>query len=106
MDKKGEDEFMGVIMNTWGKTWHTWPDPKSEMPIGPPLLMWSLGADSQVDPKIIAERDRIYGSDTAKIREERAKTFGFEMPNVPFPKMDEPGRRWTASGPDEPTKRK
>jgi hypothetical protein len=105
MDKKGEDDFMGVIMNTWGKTWHTWPDPKTEMPIGPPLLMWSLGADAQVDAKVVAERDKVYGVDTAKIKAERAKTFGFEVPNIPFPKMDEPGRRWTTSGPDEPKKK-
>lgn len=107
MEKKDEDTFMGVIMNTWGKTWHTWPDPKSEMPIGPPLLMWSLGGDDQVDAKVVADRDKTYGVSTAKIREERAKTFGFEVPNIPFPKsMDEAGRRWTTSGPDEPVKKK
>jgi hypothetical protein len=107
MDKKGEDEFMGVIMNTWGRSVHTWPDPKTELPIGPPLLMWSLGADNQVDQKVVAERDKTYGVDTAKIKAERAKTFGFEVPQIPFPqKMDDAGRRWTTDGPDEPVKKK
>jgi hypothetical protein len=107
LEKKDEDAFMGVIMNTWGKTWHTWPDPKTKMPVGPPLLMWSFNADDQVDPKVLAARDQTFGCNTAKIREERGKTFGFEVPQIPFPKsMDEAGRRWTTSGPDEPVKKK
>jgi len=106
LEKKDEDTFMGVIMNTWGKTWHLWPDPKTELPIGPPLLMWSLNADDQVDPAVVAARDRTYGVDTAKIRAERGKTFGFEVPRIPFPGMAGAGRRWTTSGPDEPVKKK
>src|SRR5205823_4074793 len=41
---KPEDEmaFLKMVMTTWGKAWHTWPDPKSPVPMGEPLLIWSL----------------------------------------------------------------
>ena len=28
-----EEKFMRTLMTTWGKTWHTWPDPKTEVPM-------------------------------------------------------------------------
>ena len=32
---EGEEEmrFMKFILNTWGKTWHTWPDPTTDVPL-------------------------------------------------------------------------
>ena len=107
MSAADEQKFMTYIMPTWGKTWHTWPDPKTPVPMGEPLLIWSLTADDQVDPQVVAERDRIHGSDTAKVRKARIDTFGLEVPNVGFPKsMDFIGRQWTNSGEDKPTKKK
>lgn len=106
MTKADETKFMRAILPTWGKTWHTWPDPTTRVPMGDPLLMWSLGADDQVDPAVVAARDKQFGVDTAKIRAERAKEFGLQVPQVPFPKdLAEPGRQWTAAGEDKPTKR-
>src|SRR4051794_26290111 len=40
-----EDALMGKLINTWGKTWHTWPDPKTPLPMGDPLLMWAFTED-------------------------------------------------------------
>ena len=106
MEKEEEDTFMKTIIQTWGKTWHTWPDPKTPVPMGEPLLMWSLMADDQVDKDVVAARDKEFGVSVTKIREERVKEFGMEVPNVPFPKsMDTIGRKWTAEGEDKPTKR-
>jgi hypothetical protein len=105
---KAEDElkFMKAIINTWGKTWHTWPDPTTKVPIGEPLLMWSLTADGQEDRNVIAARDRQFGVATAKIREQRLKDFGLEVPNVSFPtKIEQVGRQWTDNGDDKPTRR-
>lgn len=103
MRPEEELEFMKGLLRTWGKTWHTWPDPTSEVPLGEPLLIWSLTADDQPDPKIMAERDRQYGVSTAKIRETRAKAFGFAPPDVSFPRsIDQIGRQWTDRGADEP----
>ena len=105
MDKQGDAIFPGLI-ETWGKTWHTWRDPASEYPLGEPLLMWSANGDGQIDQKLIDKRDAGFGIKTAEIRERR-KPWGFPVPNLPAPKtMDEVGRRWTATGADEPAKTK
>jgi hypothetical protein len=104
MSQHDETKFMRQILTTWGKTWHTWPDPSTPIPIGEPLLMWALSADDQVDPKIVRERDRRFNVSGAEIRQRRVREIGFEVPNVPFPKtQDQIGRQWTATGLDAPT---
>ena len=65
MSAAEEQKFMEYILPTWGKTWHTWPDASTPVPMGEPLLIWSLTADDQVDQKVVTERDRIHSSDTA-----------------------------------------
>jgi hypothetical protein len=107
MTAEEEMKFMKFVLTTWGKTWHTWPDPKQDVPVGEPLLMWSLGADDQVDPAVLAARDRMMNVNAAQIREARVKEIGFEVPNVAFPKsLDEPGRQWTSAGEDKPTRKR
>ena len=105
---KPEDEmkFMKYILTTWGKTWHTWPDPTTPVPMGEPLLMWAVTGDGQVDDKVVAARDKQFGVSVTKIRETRGKEFGVEVPNVSLPKsVDDVGRQWTDTGEDKPTKK-
>jgi hypothetical protein len=98
MTPADEMAFMKGLLTTWGKTWHTWPDP---------MLMWSLTGDGQDDPKVIAARDKEFGVSTADIRKKRIEAIGYEVPAVPQPKsMDEIGRQWTATGEDKPTPKK
>ena len=105
MKPEGELEFMKVILTTWGKTWHTWPNPATDYPIGEPMLMWAVTGDGQIDDKVIAQRDKLYGVKGEKIREKRIKEFGFAVPQVPFPaSTDQVGRQWTKDGQDKPTK--
>jgi hypothetical protein len=107
MDPDKEMDFMKMVMNTWGKTWHTWPDPKTPVPMGEPLLIWSLMGDGQVDEKLLATRDKDFNVKVKDIREARGKAIGYEPPNVALPKsMDTIGRQWTNDGDDKPTKRK
>lgn len=107
MTAEDELKFMRAIIHTWGKTWHTWPDPKTPVPLGEPLLMWALMADGQEDPKVIAERDKQFDVNTAKIREKRLEAFGLEVPKVSLPKdINTIGRQWTDEGEDRATKRK
>jgi hypothetical protein len=102
-----EMAFMKGLLLTWGKTWHTWPDPTTPVPLGEPLLMWSLTGDGQADPKVFAARDQEFGVHTATIRKKRIEAIGYEVPAVPAPKdMDVIGRQWTATGEDRPTPRK
>jgi hypothetical protein len=106
---KPDDEmaFMKGLLLTWGKTWHTWPDPSTPVPLGEPLLMWSLTGDAQEDPKVLAARDKELGVKTASIRKKRLEAIGYEVPAVPQPKdVDVIGRQWTAAGEDRPTPRK
>lgn len=104
MTPEQEMAFMKGILTTWGKTWHTWPDPTTAVPTGEPLLMWSLGGDGQADQKVIAERDRQFKVSTEEIRERRVKAIGLEVPEVSLPKsLDQVGRQWTNEGVDRPT---
>ena len=40
----GDKAACRFFLTSWGKTFHTWPDPTTEIPMGEPLLMWSAGA--------------------------------------------------------------
>lgn len=100
-----EMQFMRQVLTTWGKTWHIWPDPESSIPIGEPLLMWSLSADGQADERIVRERDRQFGVSIDEIRERRVREIGYQVPNVAFAtSMDQVGRQWTSRGPDVPVR--
>ncbi len=104
MDAESERTFMKGLLTTWGKAWHTWPDPKTDVPIGEPLLIWSLMGDGQVDPGVVAARDREFNVSTEAIGARRRKEFGYESPRVSVPKsIDQIGRMWTDSGDDKPT---
>jgi hypothetical protein len=104
MNPDAEMAFMKALLTTWGKTWHTWPDPSTPVPMGEPMLMWSLTGDGQDDKNVIAARDKEFGVSSADIRKKRIHAIGYEVPAVPPPKdVDVIGRQWTASGKDEPT---
>ncbi|HET6202935.1 MAG TPA: OBAP family protein [Planctomycetota bacterium] len=105
LSKDGDEVFPGLI-TTWGKTFHTWRDPSTALPLGEPLLMWSANGDGQIAKPLIDKRDAQFGISSAAIRERR-KAWGYEVPQIPPAKsIDEVGRQWTPSGPDEPTKKK
>ncbi|GAX61981.1 hypothetical protein SCALIN_C28_0183 [Candidatus Scalindua japonica] len=94
------------FLNTWGKTFHTWPDPDTDIPMGAPLLMWSAGADGQISKELIDKRDKQFGVSTEKLRERR-RMYRYEVPNVDLPKsVGELGRQWTNKGLDKPQKLK
>lgn len=66
-----EDKLLGGLITTWGKTWHTWPDPKTPLPMGDPLLMWAFTEDGQIDPALIEARDAKLKMSTAAVRRRR-----------------------------------
>lgn len=107
MDEEEERKFMKMVLTTWGKTWHTWPNPADPVPLGEPLLIWSLSGDGQADDALIAKRDAQFNVSTAKIRERRIQELGLEPPQVSLPQsIDSLGRQWRDDGADEPTRRK
>jgi len=57
-----ETVAMRMLASTYGKTWHTWQiDRGDTLPLGIPRLMMSYTRDGQLDPRIVAERDRNLG---------------------------------------------
>jgi uncharacterized protein DUF1264 len=92
MPAGSEKGFMEKLVTTWGKTWHTWPDPKTALPMGEPLLMWAATQDGQIDAATMAKRDTDFDVDTAEIRKRRAHLGA--VPDVAPPKsVDEIGRQ-------------
>jgi hypothetical protein len=101
--KDKEKGLMEYLVTTWGKTWHTWPDPKTDLPMGEPVLMWAATKDGQVAEKLLDERDKAFAISTPEIRKRRA--YIGPVPQVDGPKsVDDVGRQWTNDGPDEPKK--
>jgi hypothetical protein len=101
LPKQGDDIFPGLL-KTWGKTWHTWPDPSTAVPLGEPLLMWSANGDGQIDQALVDKRDKKCGVSTAEIRDRR-KAMKITVPQLPPVKsVDEVGRQFTKDGEDEP----
>jgi len=67
MADAAEKDLMKVLIGTYGKTWHTWQvDRGDKLPLGIPQLMMGFTGDGQAKAKIVAERDKLYGSSDAK----------------------------------------
>jgi hypothetical protein len=106
MKPEDENTFMKALLTTWGKTWHTWPDPSTPVPMGEPLLMWAVTGDGQLADEVIAARDKQFKVNGAEIREKRCQAIGYEVPKVSLPRsIDQIGRQWTDEGEDKPTRR-
>lgn len=103
MAAKDEDKLMAGLVTTWGKTWHTWPDPGTKLPLGDPLLMWSVTKDGMISADTLKERDGQFKVDTAALRKRRE--FIGPIPQIDPPKsIKDIGRQWTNEGEDKPTR--
>lgn len=73
-----EKAMLRFLVNSYGKTWHTWktaecnrPESGDALPLGEPRLMWSFNRFHELDDAMLAERNRAYGVDEGKKIEER-----------------------------------
>ncbi|QSW33864.1 OBAP family protein [Leclercia pneumoniae] len=65
--------LMKKIVNTYGKTWHTWhTDRDKNLPLGIPALMMGFTGEGQLDPGLLADRDRRLKINTQEIKRQRA----------------------------------
>ena len=65
--------FMTELATTYGKTWHTWQvDRNPTFPMGIPQLMMGFTKDDQIDPRMLADRDKRFGVSTAEQKRSRA----------------------------------
>src|SRR6266513_6085183 len=61
MPEAAEKDLVKALTGTYGKTWHTWQvDRGDKLPLGIPQLMMAFTQDGQLDPKIAAEREKLY----------------------------------------------
>jgi len=72
LPEAAEKPLMSKIVNTYGKTWHTWhTDRDKTLPLGAPALMMGFTDDGQLNPRLLADRDRRFNIDSHQLRESR-----------------------------------
>lgn len=81
-----EHRLMQKIITTYGKTWHTWDTRRDALPLGIPRLMMGFTADGQIDPVLVADRDRRFGVSTQRRRDNRR--------DIPMPHVDPAANSW------------
>jgi hypothetical protein len=74
-----ERAFMRLLLNSYGKTWHTWhtgrhdqPEGGDRLPLGDAMLMWSFNRDGEADEALKADFQRGLGIEEADRRAKRA----------------------------------
>jgi len=76
-----EIELMRLLVNSYGKTWHTWHTgradgngrPGDPLPYGDPTLMWSFNRDGEADPRLKEDLNTAMGIDETAKRKERRR---------------------------------
>lgn len=82
-----EHELMEKLISTYGKTIHTWhTDQDRVLPLGAPMIMMGFTKDGQLNPALLAERDKRFHIST----EERKKN----RTNISVPAVDPGANAW------------
>ncbi len=71
--KKEDEDTMKLLVTTWGKTWHTWPDPSTDLPLGFPRLMWSAEKEGEIPQDMIDKRDKRWNMNTEQMKKDRTQ---------------------------------
>lgn len=88
--------LMKKIVNTYGKTWHTWhTDRDKNLPLGIPALMMGFTGEGQLDPGLLADRDRRLKINTQEIKRQRADIVAHPVAKGPMPGST--GRSYSSS---------
>jgi len=72
-----EHAFLAQLMNSYGKTWHTWHTGRHDgergdaIPLGEPKLMWSFNRDGEADESLRTDFQRAMGHSELRKRERR-----------------------------------
>ena len=80
-----EKELMRLLMNSYGKTWHTGRhtgEPGQDLPLGDPMLMWSFNRDGEADPELERDRDEHMQIDTSAKRSHREDLARIARPQL------------------------
>jgi hypothetical protein len=79
LPEAAENQLMGLLVNSYGKTWHTWHtgradglgEPGTSLPYGDAKLMWSFNRDGEVDPRLKEDLNTALGTDETRNRKRR-----------------------------------
>jgi hypothetical protein len=90
-----ERAFLEQLMNSYGKTWHTWHtgrhdgrgEPGQPLPMGQAMLMWSFNRDGEADEALKQDFQRGLGFDEQKNRAKRAPLAAKAHPQRGVDKM-------------------
>jgi hypothetical protein len=72
LPEAAEHALASRLVRTYAKTWRLWADARAAVPMGVPQLMMGFTGDGQLDPVLLAERDRELGLATAETKRRRA----------------------------------
>ncbi|RBY76847.1 DUF1264 domain-containing protein [Geodermatophilus sp. TF02-6] len=93
-----EKAFFKLLMNSYGKTWHTWhtgthAEPGMDLPYGDPKLMWSFNRDGEGREDLLRDRNEAMGLDVDAKRADRQSLLPLARPQhgVDEMKDDFPG---------------
>lgn len=81
-----ERALFKLLVNSYGKTWHTWHTssrsgrPGMDLPYGDPKLMWSFNRDGECDEDLRRDRDQAMGVDTDAKRADRRSFLKLARP--------------------------
>jgi hypothetical protein len=82
-----EHELMEKLVSTYGKTIHTWhTDQQRDLPVGSPMIMMGFTKDGQMDPALVAARDKRFNISTDEKKENRA--------DIPMPAVVPGANAW------------
>jgi hypothetical protein len=77
LPEAAERALMAHLVNSYGKTWHTWHTGRHDigggqpLPVGEAMLMWSFNRDGECDPALEGDRERVMETDAAERRVRR-----------------------------------
>jgi hypothetical protein len=81
-----ERAFLKELMNSYGKTWHTWHTGRHDsgggdrLPLGDAKLMWSFNRDGEADENLRRDLQEHMGLDEAGKRKQRQSFVGLAHP--------------------------
>jgi hypothetical protein len=100
MEPRQERRLMERLLNTYGKTWHTWPigpayGDAPRLPVGEPELAWSFNADNEAPEALVRSREQRLDLDMDALRRSRADLIPNARPQEGVNAMAEefPNRR-------------
>ena len=85
LPEAAEEALMALLVNSYGKTWHTWHTgthdrPGMALPLGDARLMWSFNRDGECDERLRHDRNTAMGLDVEAKRAERQRLVPLARP--------------------------